>query len=151
MRSSISAYPELCAAGPGMNLEIAIIGVGFGEKLSSRSPLGAQPIERGSASATMPVRPRPRRVRSAERLADLKLDPAVAADRLVEPGALRSSSARPPDVPQVLILGLCVSSRRRVAVSQSKMPSAAPTTSDVVGGRLNLGPHGLLRRRSRYS
>jgi len=66
------------------------------------------------------------------RLVDLALDPPVAADRLVEPGALTQQLLRTPGiVPQVLILGLRVqlgeTAGRGLPVKDAS--SAAPTTS----------------------
>ena len=75
-----------------MDLEIAIVGVGLAREkaleLSSRC-LGAQPREcrlglDDDAGLALGLA----QLDQLERVGDLALDPPVAADRLVEPGAL---------------------------------------------------------------
>ena len=119
-----------------MDLEIAVVGVGFAgqqvfELASGR--LGAQPLERrlglgydsGLALGLAELD-------QLERVGDLALDPPVAADRLVEPGAFTQQPLRARRiVPQVLILGLRVqlgeTAGRGLPVKDAS--SAAPTTS----------------------
>ena len=119
-----------------MDLEIAVVGVGLAGKqtfeLASRG-LGAQPLERrlgldddtGFALGLAELD-------QLDRLVDLALDPPVAADRLVEPGAFTQQPLRARGiVPQVLILGLRVqlgeTAGRGLPVKDAS--SAAPTTS----------------------
>jgi len=119
-----------------MDLEVAVVGVGLARQqafeLASRG-LGAQPLERrlglgddtGFALGLAELD-------QLDRLLDLALDPPVAADRLVEPGAFTQQPLRARRiVPQVLILGLRVqlgeTAGRGLPVKDAS--SAAPTTS----------------------
>ena len=81
-----------------MNLEVAVIGVGLARQQAfelAPSGLGAQPFERGLGVGD------DRRLAfgfaefdQLERILDLALDPAIAVDRLVEPGALAQQLLR---------------------------------------------------------
>ena len=119
-----------------MDLEIAIVGVGLARQqafeLAPRR-LGAQSLERrlglgDDAGFALGFA----ELDQLDRLVDLALDPPVAADRLVEPGALTQQLLRTLGiVPQVLILGLRVqlgeTAGRGLPVKDAS--SAAPTTS----------------------
>ena len=118
-----------------MDLKITIIGVGLARQQAfefASCRLGAQPVERclglgDDAGLALGFA----KLDQLERLLDLALDPAVAADRLVEPGALTQQLLRARGiVPQVLILGLRVqlgeTAGRGLPVKDAS--SAAPTT-----------------------
>jgi hypothetical protein len=119
-----------------MDLEIAVVGVGLARQqafeLAPRR-LGAQSLERrlslgDDAGFALGFA----ELDQLDRLVDLALDPPVAADRLVEPGALTQQPLRARGiVPQVLILGLRVqlgeTAGRGLPVKDAS--SAAPTTS----------------------
>jgi hypothetical protein len=104
---------RLGAAGPGMDFEIAIIGIGFARQQAlelSSGRLRAQLLERrlglgddrGFALGLA-------KLDQLEGLFDLALDPPVATDRLVEAGALAQQLLRSSGiVPQLRILGLRV-------------------------------------------
>jgi hypothetical protein len=119
-----------------MDLEIAVVGVGLAGKQTfelTSSRLGAQPLERrlgvgDDAGFALGFA----ELDQFDRLLDLALDPPVAADRLVEPGAFTQQPLRARGiVPQVLILGLRVqlgeTAGRGLPVKDAS--SAAPTTS----------------------
>jgi hypothetical protein len=119
-----------------MDLEIAVVGVGLARQqafeLAPRR-LGAQSLERrlslgDDAGFALGFA----ELDQLDRLVDLALDPPVAADRLVEPGALAQQLLRARRVvPQVRILGLLVqlgeAPGRRLPVKDAS--SAAPATS----------------------
>jgi hypothetical protein len=119
-----------------MDLEIAIVGIGLARQQAvelASCRLGTQLFERclglgDDAGLALGFA----ELDQLERLADLTLDPPVAADRLVEPGALAQQPLRARGiVPQVLILGLRVqlgeTAGRGLPVKDAS--SAAPTTS----------------------
>jgi hypothetical protein len=119
-----------------MDLEIAIVGVGLARQqafeLAPRR-LGTQSPERrlglgDDAGFALGFA----ELDQLDRFADLALDPPVAGDRLVEPGALAQQLLRPFGiVPQAWILGLRVqlgeTSGRGLPVKDAS--SAGPTTS----------------------
>jgi hypothetical protein len=119
-----------------MDLEVAVVGVGLARQqafeFASRR-LGAQPLERrfglgddtGFALGLAELD-------QLDRVCDLALDPPVAADRLVEPGAFTQQPLRARRIiPQALILGLRVqlgeTAGRGLPVKDAS--SAASTTS----------------------
>jgi len=89
---------SLGAAGPGMHFEIAVIGVGLaGEEALELAPrrLGAQLFERGlGLGDDLRLALGLAELDQFERLVDFALDPPVAADRLIEPGALAQQLLR---------------------------------------------------------
>jgi len=119
-----------------VDLEIAVVAVGLARQqtfeLATRR-LGPQPLECGfglgdDAGFAFCFA----ELDQLDRLVDLALDPPVAADRLVEPGAFTQQPLRARGiVPQVLILGLRVqlgeTAGRGLPVKDAS--SAAPTTS----------------------
>ena len=118
-----------------MNLEIAIVGVGLARQQAfefAPGRLGAQPFERclglgDDAGLALGFA----KLDQLERLLDLALDPAVAADRLVEPGALTQQLLRARGIlPQAGVLGLRIqlgeTAGRGLPVKDAS--SAAPTT-----------------------
>ena len=127
---------RLGAAGSGMDLEIAVVGVGLARQQAfelAPCSLGAQPLERrlglgDDAGLALGLA----ELDQLDRLVDLALDPPVAADRLVEPGALAQQLLRARGiVPQVLILGLRVQLGETAGcgLPVKDASSAAPTTS----------------------
>ena len=99
----------LGAAGPGMDFEIAVVAVGLArEQAFEFAPrrFAAQFVERGLGLGD------DRRLAFAfaqfdqfDRLVDLALDASVAADRLIEPGALAQQLLRRDGVvPQAWVL-----------------------------------------------
>ena len=127
---------RLGAAGPGMDFEIAIIGVGLTREKAlelASCGLGAQPLERRLGFGNDPgLALGLGQLDQLECVDDLAFDPPVTADRLVEPRALAQQLLRTCGVvPQVLILGLRVqlgeAPDRRLPVKDAS--SAAPATS----------------------
>ena len=96
-----------------MDLEVAVVGVGLARQqafeLAPRR-LGTQPLQRrlglgDDAGLTLGLA----ELDQLDRLVDLTLDPPVAADRLVEPGAFPQDLLRGCGViPQPRVFGLSV-------------------------------------------
>ena len=118
-----------------MHLEIAIIGVGLaGEQAFELAPrrLRAQPFERrlgigddGGLALGLT------QLDQLEGFADLPLDPPIAADRLVELGALAQQLLRRGGiVPQARVLGLRIQLGETAGcgLPVKDASSAAPTT-----------------------
>jgi hypothetical protein len=119
-----------------MDFEIAVVCIGLARKKAlelASGRLGAQPSECGlgfgdDAGLALGLA----QLDQLERFLDLALDPPVAADRLVEPGALAQQLLRARRiVPQARILGLRVqlgkAPGRGLPVKDAS--SAAPATS----------------------
>ena len=101
------------AASAGMHFEIAVVGVGLaGKQAVELTPGGfsAQLIERrfgvgDDRVITLGLA----KLDQLERIGDLALDPPIAADRLVKPGALAQQFlSRGGIIPQARVLGLRV-------------------------------------------
>ena len=104
---------RLCAAGAGMNFEIAVVAIGLARQQAfelALGRLGAQSLERQlRLGHYAEIALRLTQLDKLARLFDLAFDPPIAADRLVEPGALAEQSLRARRiVPQARILGLRV-------------------------------------------
>ena len=118
-----------------MDLEIAVVGIGLARQQAfelAPGRLGAQPFER-----RLGLRDDARfalgfaELDQLERLVDLALDPQVAADRLIEAGALSQQLLRARGIlPQAGVLGLRIqlgeTAGRGLPVKDAS--SAAPTT-----------------------
>jgi hypothetical protein len=124
------------AAGPGVDLEIAVVGVGLARQQAlelASSRLGAQPLERSlSLSYDCGFALGLTQLDQLEGFVDLALDPSIAADRLVEPGTLAQQLLRRLRVvPQARVLGprgqLGEPAGRGLPVKDAS--SAAPATS----------------------
>ena len=125
----------LGAARPGMDFEIAVVGVGLaGKQAVELTPGGfsAQLIERrfgvgDDRVITLGLA----KLDQLERIGDLALDPPIAADRLVKPGALAQQFlSRGGIIPQVGVFDLCVqlSETASCGLPVKDASSAAPTT-----------------------
>ena len=119
-----------------MDFEIAVIAVGLARQQAfelAPGRLSAQLSERGlGLGDDLRLALGFAKRDQFERIVDLALDPPVAADCLIEPGALAQQPLRTRGiVPQVLILGLCVqlgkTAGRGLPVKDAS--SAAPATS----------------------
>jgi hypothetical protein len=118
-----------------MHLEIAVVGIGLtGEEALELAPcrLGTEPRERrfgigNYSSLAFGLA----QLDQLEGFRDLALDPPIAADRLIEPGALAQQLLRPRRViPQTRILGLGVqlSEAASCGLPVKDASSAAPAT-----------------------
>ena len=126
---------RLGAAGAGMDFEIAVIGVGLaGEQALELAP---RRFRRAAFERRFGIGDDGRlalglaQLDQLEGVGELPLDPAITADRLVEPGALAHQRLRRRGIiPEARILGLGV---QLVEAAIGRLPvkdasSAAPTT-----------------------
>ncbi len=126
---------RLGAAGPGMNLEIAIVAVGLARQQAlelAPGRLGAQLFEaRLGLGDDLRLALGLAQFYELERVVDLALDAPIAADRVVEPGTLAQQLLRRGGiVPQQRVLGLGVELGEApgCAIPVKDASSAAPAT-----------------------
>ncbi len=140
---------RLGAAGAGMDLEIAVVGVGLARQQAfelAPGGLGAQLFERSPRPRRRSrLRPRPRPIRSARARPRPRARCADSPKSRGRAGCARAAAFAPragSSHRRGFSASAFSSARRRVAVSQSKMPpQQRQRPSDVAGRRLDLGAH----------